>query len=89
MVEESFDTDILIAQPAQTVWDGITLKAHGDRYDFAPRGADVTAEGAEIYHGTANNRMIHGEVLRLVPPAETTQSFRFARDENGTGSQVT
>lgn len=87
--EKTFAHSIDIAIKPEAVWEALTKKRHVDGYYLAPIGQDITSAESEIYYGTAENKMIVGEVAIFDPPMRLTHTFRFAGREAAKTSYVT
>ncbi len=83
-----FVHEVALDHPVEQVWEAITRKSAVDRYYLAPLGADVGTAGAEIFYGTAAQKLIVGRVIESKAPRQLVHSFRFA-GENEPDSVVT
>ncbi len=87
--EKSFAHSIEIASRPETVWSALTRKVHVDQYHPAPVGEDVSSKESEIFYGTADQKLIVGEVTLFEPPMRLTHTFRFAGRDGARTSYVT
>ena len=72
-----FTTSIVVNKPIAKTWSAITRKHHVDHYYFAPLGHDITTAGEKIYYGTAEQKLIVGEVVTFEPSQTLAHTFRF------------
>ena len=84
-----YERTIYIGVPTEKLWEALTKPSIVSRYYLAPLAQIELKKGGKLYYGSAENRMIEGEILEIIPQQRLRHSFRFAHRKEDPTSRVT